>query len=375
MTATEPGPDEAAIPAARTAIAVTVAMILCFVAVTFGSILSTQSEHLGWYAATLAALAVIQIRHLRGGLGGRRPRYWIATTVLQVVLIYPPFLAAGISWVATPAFLGATLLLFLRSRWRWVLWGAVVAGEAAIVRALDPDLVDCAYYTAGLVFASICIYGLTRLADLIVELRAARAELVRLAAAGERDRVGRDLHDLLGYSLTAVVLKGELADRLAGGDLPRAAAELAGLVDVARQARSDVRTIATTQRRMSLDDELAAARSVLVSVGVATEVSGPDDALDAGTQTVLATVLREAVANLLRHSQATTCTIRVRIRPDGVALRVRNDGVPAVPAGSPGTGLDNLARRLGEAGGRVETDTATAGWFELIARLPASEPA
>ena len=98
---------------------------------------------------------------------------------------------------------------------------------------------------------------------------------------------------------------------------------------------------------------------------------------DGNVDTVLATVLREGVANLLRHSKATRCTIRATTGQDGITLAVGNDGVAAArPSGQrPGVGLDNLAERLRGLGGRLETSVSPQGWFELTARLPPSQPA
>src|SRR4051794_26580797 len=189
MTTLRLSPDDAAIPAPRTAIVITVTMIACYVALTLNSLSSTHTPHAWWYCVPLAMLALVQIRHLFGSFRGGRPRYWVATVCLQVLLTYPPVLLVGESWVAMPAFLGATLLLFIRSRLRWAVLAVVMAGNAGIERASGDDITVCVYYAVGALTATLSLHGLSRLADLVVQLRDARAELVRLAVARERERV------------------------------------------------------------------------------------------------------------------------------------------------------------------------------------------
>lgn len=170
-----------------------------------------------------------------------------------------------------------------------------------------------------------------------------------LAVAAERERIGRDLHDILGHSLTAIAVKADLAGRLVGRSDDAARAEIAALGVVARQALADVRATASGMREVRLTSELAAARSVLQAAGVECRVPSALPVLDEERSEVFGYVMREAVTNVVRHADATLCTIDVgpsyvRITDDGRGIR---DGAQR-------SGLKGLAERVAAAGGRLE---------------------
>jgi two-component system, NarL family, sensor histidine kinase DesK len=198
------------------------------------------------------------------------------------------------------------------------------------------------------------VYGLSRLTVMVSSLNATRAELAQLAVIKERMRFARDLHDLLGYSLSAITLKAELTRRLVGSNPSRARDEVAELLDIARQALADVRLVASGYRNMSLSKEAASAASLLCTIGVRTDVEINCGALEAAVDTALATTLREAVTNMLRHSTVQNCTITADATSDMVRLHVINDGVPPSAASKrDGGGLENLAMRLEAVGGQL----------------------
>ena len=176
------------------------------------------------------------------------------------------------------------------------------------------------------------------------------------AVAAERERIGRDLHDILGHSLTTVAIKADLAARLVGRDDEAARAEIASLGAVARQALADVRATASGMRHVRLASEIASARSVRVAAGVEarTPVAVPD--LDDDASEVLGYAVREAVTNVVRHAAATTCTIECG--PGWV--RVRDDGAGIAP-GAGGEGLDGLRRRVEDAGGSLTVESSGSG--------------
>ncbi|MGZ3147642.1 histidine kinase [Lentzea chajnantorensis] len=186
----------------------------------------------------------------------------------------------------------------------------------------------------------------------------------------ERLRFARDLHDLLGFSLSAITLKVELARRLIGEQTERALRELAEVLGIAREALTDVRAVASSYRELSLADEIESARSVLTAAGVATTIETDLAELSPRSRTVLATVLREGVTNLLRHSEATRCTITVSGTGPVVSIDIVNDGAPARLGTDRGSGLANLATRATAIGGslRAEVD---AGTHRLHAEVPA----
>lgn len=191
------------------------------------------------------------------------------------------------------------------------------------------------------------------------EIRRSREEVERLARVAERERIARDLHDLLGHTLSLVVLKSELAARLAERDPTRAAAEIREVEAVARQALAEVRSAVASYRSETLRDELANARRALTAAGVALEVVGlaaGDGELDPPClppreESVLALILREAITNVVRHADATRCRVVVRREGDLVHLVVEDDGRGGVQP--EGAGLRGMRERLAILGGAL----------------------
>jgi two-component system, NarL family, sensor histidine kinase DesK len=174
--------------------------------------------------------------------------------------------------------------------------------------------------------------------------------------AGERLRVARDLHDLLGSSVSAITLKSELTARLIRSSPDRAHAEVSEVVDIARRALAEVRSVAHGYRELSVFEEALLARSMLVAADVKARIdlAGIED-LPPEVGTVFGIVIREGVTNVLRHSHATVCDIAVRRAGDSLVLEIVNDGVTGDPDECPdsGSGLDSLSARL----------TALSGWL------------
>ncbi|MEU9760903.1 sensor histidine kinase [Streptomyces sp. NPDC001834] len=197
----------------------------------------------------------------------------------------------------------------------------------------------------------------------------------RRIVVGERVRFARDLHDLVGPRMSAVILQCELADRLLDGRPDTAHDQLAEALRGMRQILDDVRTVAHGYHCLSLETEIESARTLLESAGVRTETDFPRAALPAPLQTVLATVVREATANVLKHSDARSCALLIRVGPESVRLTVTNDGVPAAggataPSPSPGIGLRSLAERVAAVGGLLTHGADGPGHHTLDARFP-----
>ncbi|WP_229691836.1 sensor histidine kinase, partial [Sphaerisporangium melleum] len=221
-------------------------------------------------------------------------------------------------------------------------------------------------------------YGMSSLSTLVAELYAARGKLARMAVTRERLRVARDLHDLLGYSLSAITLKTELTHRLLPGHPDRARDEITDILTVARQALADVRTVANGYRTMSLTAEAQSATSVLTAadIDVTTTITIPE--LPPHIETVLATVLREAVTNILRHSKAQHATIHATTHHDTIRLHITNDGVETTtptPTVNGGNGLGNLTTRLTTINGHLTAGIDDTGRFHLTAQASLNHPA
>ena len=202
-------------------------------------------------------------------------------------------------------------------------------------------------------------------------------ELARAATVQERLRAARDLHDLLGHSLAAMLLKCELARRLGEVDPARARTELTEVVAMAERARADLRAASGAgEPEMSLETELESARSVLTTAGVETRVEPGHGPLSGPAATVLSTVLREAVTNVLRHSSARHCVITTTSEAGLVTLTVANDGLdPRARRTPPGSGIGNLTTRLAAIDGTLTARADGTGGFRLQARVrPDAEP-
>ena len=202
------------------------------------------------------------------------------------------------------------------------------------------------------------------------KLRRAEAENVALAAVAERERIARDLHDVLGHTLSVIVLKAELAGRLMGRDDARAAAEIADVERTARTALAEVREAIGGYRAKGLRAEVEQARRTLDAAGVVLECETAPPELRAREETVLALAVREAVTNIVRHAHATKCTMRFGMAADGFCLlEVSDDG--AVGIVREGNGLRGMRERVQELGGRfrIETDAGT----KLVIELPAQD--
>jgi two-component system, NarL family, sensor histidine kinase DesK len=220
----------------------------------------------------------------------------------------------------------------------------------------------------------LLIYGLTRLAQLAVQLDNLRGELARQAVAGERLRLARDTHDLLGLGLSAIAMKADLIGKLIGRDDARAGEEIAELARICATARADVRLVAGEARDLPLDAELAAARDVLASAGIDVRMRVTADPSPEAAA-VLVPVIREAVTNILKHSTASYCVLEMTADARLLTLSISNDGSTDTGSGPPaaasraGTGLRNLAARLEAAGGH-QSATREDGTFSLAVELP-----
>ena len=203
------------------------------------------------------------------------------------------------------------------------------------------------------------------------KLSRAEQRISTLAVVAERERISRDLHDILGHSLTAISIKSELAGRLVSSD-PPAPGPRWPRSRIARQALADVRATASGIREVRVATELASARSVLLAVGVEARVPSAVPQLPEGVNELFGYVIREAVTNVVRHSEASQCTIDVGEHHVSVA----DDGVGfSRDAAAGGTGLRGLAARVEAAGGRLEVDTSPGGGTRVTATVDLGDQA
>jgi two-component system sensor histidine kinase DesK len=182
------------------------------------------------------------------------------------------------------------------------------------------------------------------------------AQVEHLATVAERERISRDLHDLLGQTLTGIVVRSQLAQRLATADPEAGKVEMAAVEQAAREALTEVRATVSGWRQVDVGTELAIARDALCAAGVELVVErDPDLVLTPSAETALALALREGATNVVRHARARRCTIALRGTGDQVALEIVDDGSGG--GGRDGTGLTGMRERIAALGGEVRRTT------------------
>jgi two-component system sensor histidine kinase DesK len=223
---------------------------------------------------------------------------------------------------------------------------------------------------------ALAMYGFFEIIRSNRALSEARAEVARLAMESERSRIARDLHDLLGHSLTTITVKSALANRLAAADPERAAIEMREVEVLSRQSLADVRAAVSSYREVTLAGELASGRELLRAAGIEAELPGSVDGVREDLHELFGWVVREGLTNVVRHARAQHC--HVLLRSD--RIEIRDDGVGFV-SNDQGAGLTGLRERVDAAGGTLTAGPTRDGWSLRVEVLqpirpvaPAPEP-
>ncbi|SNS06265.1 two-component system, NarL family, sensor histidine kinase DesK [Geodermatophilus saharensis] len=319
--------------------------------------------------AGLLVFTVVYLDVFRRGFDG----CWSGSTLgrLLVVAGLGAALAVwlGPSWAGLMIYVSAASAAALPQRWVWpaVLAAAAVCTGVVTAHGMFGDLF---ILPAMCLLTAFALRGTRHLVEVNGELAEAREELARNAVAEERLRFARDLHDLLGHSLSLIALKSELAGRLAEVDPARARTEMADVEAAARRALAEVRDAVSGYRQVSCAQALAEARSALSGAGIAVRLPGRVPALPGPVDAALGWVVREATTNVLRHSGARS--VAVALTDDGTraVLTVTDDGRGPADDTEPGSGLTGLAERVGALGGALTGGAGRTGGYELRAVLP-----
>jgi two-component system sensor histidine kinase DesK len=369
-------PDLAAPVPPRLARGITVGVLVVYatqflvnVCVPFGSYRPGPATLLGAGLVAVAAFA-LQLRHTSAELDVR-PTGWPWTLAALAVLSVAFYPSAGASSLLFLTFLAASGLLLIRHWSRWALFAGVVVA-LPVLRLVDSSgaaqtLAWSAYATAISSATSLLVYGLARLTRAADELHGTQIGLAEAARETERLRLARDAHDMLGLGLSTIALKTDLAAALLEQDPDRSHQETVQALHLTRLVDTDVEAVSGDQVSLTLATEVATARGSLAAAGVQTAIevepaAGPE-------ADVFAPVLREAVTNVLRHSRASRCTIRLTQDGGAATLVVSNDGVNELAGGEPGRGLVNMSERLHAVRGKLNT-RIDGDEFTLTAVVP-----
>jgi two-component system sensor histidine kinase DesK len=333
----------------------------------------TSDAALAWRVVAIAALVVFaagfiwffaRLRYRRGFARPPAAKVWpVLIAGLGLLVLVAP--AAGEEAMGGLIYVGVAAVMSLRGRAAL----AVVAGLVVVVVVLPevvPGWTTLGDFLPSLVLGCFAAFGIGQVIERNAQLARAREQLVDLAVTQERERLGRDVHDILGHSLTVITVKTELAGRLLeavppGPAVDRARAEVADVERLAREALADVRATVSGTREVSLTGELAAARSALAAAGIRADLPGAVDVVPARYRGLFAWALREGVTNVVRHSGASWCGVQL----SADCVEVRDDGRGPGDCSSGGNGLAGLQARAAKSDARVEIERAPEGGFLL----------
>jgi two-component system sensor histidine kinase DesK len=291
------------------------------------------------------------------------PRFWVCSGICTALF------AAALPFAHAAAFFLAAVVVSLvtpRLRRSGLALGAGTALAAAVVPwAVRPWHAEPGWpEAAALFFTVLVVYAFAEAVRANTALVEARSEVARLASDAERTRIARDLHDLLGHSLTAITVKSTLARRLLDTGAGGAGEEMAAVETLARQALTDVRAAVSGYRDVTLAGELARGRELLRACGVTADLPTATDVVGPDHQELFGWVVREGLTNVARHARATRCAVTV----SASAVAVVDDGVGGAGRAG-GSGLAGLRERVAAAGGTLEAGPVRPRGWRLGASL------
>ncbi|HEX3552760.1 MAG TPA: sensor histidine kinase [Thermoanaerobaculia bacterium] len=324
------------------------------------------------WGLTAAGMAVFLVLYFTAHwLSGRKILWCIAGIALLGIVLAPANPGASTYFIYAASFIGYA------GRPRFAFWGllvlvGVVLGESWLLHL-------SIYFWVPAILFSLLVGG-TNIHQAEVsransKLRLAQEEVELLAKTAERERIARDLHDLLGHTLSLITLKAELAGKLLARDPERAGREIREVERISREALREVRTAVAGYRSQGLPAELARARIALEAAGVKPEYFAVPVELEPAQETVLALALREAVTNVVRHAGAAACRIALEQTAAETRLEVRDDGRGGRGgAGPEGIGLASMRERVEGLGGRLERRAGTGtSLLIVLPRRPAPQ--
>lgn len=265
-------------------------------------------------------------------------------------------------------FLCAVVVSFAVLNWRQyaaVIIAVGTAGAITVPWAVRPWHSGPGWLEAvALVFTALTVYAFGEITRSNRALLETRAEVARLAQQAERDRIARDLHDLLGHSLTVITVKSGLARKLAAAGAERAVDEITEVEQLSRQVLADVRAAVSGYREVTLTGELARGRELLRAAGVTADLPPSTETVAPEHQELLGWAVREGLTNVVRHARASRCSVEL----SRACVEIRDDGLGG--AAAPGNGLNGLRERVTAVGGTVDAGPARPRGWCLRVTLP-----
>jgi two-component system, NarL family, sensor histidine kinase DesK len=317
---------------------------------------------LGFVAVACFAVTYLGIfywarRYRPAGMRNLPLRRRLAVLGLMISLGLLTIPAAGSHGTATGVYISASAMMLLPVQYAWSLVGAMVAAISISTYSVPSWHAEGSGNALGVLLAGLAVFGMRLAFDRNIQLMIARDEVAELAVSAERERMARDMHDILGHSLTVITVKAALAGRLIEVDPAKAGAEIADLERLSREALADIRATIGGFREVTLARELANARSALTAAGITPDLPGAVDEVPGERRELFGWAVREGVTNVVRHSGASRCTVRVtrdlvEVIDDGRGL----DDCPGDSPGAadadptPGHGLSGLRERARAAG-------------------------
>jgi len=319
-----------------------------------------------WLWPTVLSIPVYLYLYWQSYADASRRQVWYCAGMVVLGFIVCPFNGVALGYTIS----GCVWFAAQPSWRRWL----VFVGMASLPAVAVAMRLDTPWWLMLLLLAITLLSGLgqhLRMANLRkdVALRLSQDEVRRLATLAERERIGRDLHDLLGHTLSLVTLKSELARKLALADPPRAQREMEEVERVSRHALAEVRAAVTGMRRSDLNAELVSARLMLEASGVAFTAESPETlVLPPEMEAPLALVLREAVTNIHRHARATTTKVRIIVTTEGFEMRISDNGRGGLAAH--GNGVSGMRERVRALGGALTIASPAGRGTSVEVKVP-----
>lgn len=339
------------------------AWLIYLVPFTLTPLMSARQANAAGWAFYIAATLVFLALYCRSyWVRGRELIIVASATVAMGVALWPVSHGAGAFFIYGAAMLGTLQSSKLAMRGIGVV-ALIAIGEALLLRR---DPVTSSWPVIFVFIVGGINVHFSQVGRANARLRLARDEVEHLAKTAERERIARDLHDLLGHTLSVVILKSELASKLAERDPARARDEIRDVERISRDALAQVRAAVTGYRTGGFAGELQLAQSALATAGVRLESSIPELSLHPALEAVLSLAFREAVTNVVRHAGATVCRVAMQPNDDAWVMTVSDDG----RGGSEpfGSGLTGMRERVEALGGTMTRDGR--GGTTLEVRVP-----